>query len=228
MRGTVLQVVCAVCVVVCFHSAEAGPITLISQDRYVQAYTPSSNVVIGAIGFEDFSASVSSTYQSPSGFPYGTASASQQSQISDSVVTALGSASQGSFPGGGAWGYSVFDLTFELSAPATYEVTGTLSWSLDVLNLTLPFVKLVGPEGLIFEEGGYPNPFLQGYLQLSANGDLAPGEYQLTAQAAATYYHSAGESYNFAFMVVPEPSTTTLISLSAVILLFLVRSGRNS
>ena len=157
-----------------------------------------------------------------SGEAFANAAAEQTSQILPAMLTATGSV------GGAAEGWdfksfadsdaeSLFDLTFVVSFPSTFSLSGTLG----VFDSGSASVMLSGPGGMpIYTNfGGFNEE-----IPFSTGGALSGGQYQLIARTRANLFGSEGfpdygsGSYDVVLTVEStvaaeetlEPSVTTL------------------
>ncbi len=216
-----MNTVAVVAVVAAFATAgqvDGGTIIPIDQDRYIEAFVW-SDCELGTIdtdaakGFSPFNSFVQTLQQC--GDICVSATASQQSEIGASSMTAFGrAASEGESPTGiHTYAVSVFDVTFELPAASNFAVDGVISVDGGPPSLITALIRLTGPgDQLIFEHtlvatGGPDSQVIE------EAGVLEPGEYTLYAYADFSYADIIqlipfGEAvFDFAFVIaVPCPA----------------------
>ena len=199
-------------------TAAGQTIIPIDQDRWIQTavwsecelFTTDSDA---AKGFSPFNSLVQTLQQCDDIF--GWATASQQSEIGASSMTAFGSAaSEGESPTEiQTVAASVFEVTFELPAASDFALDGVISVDGGPPNLITALMSLTGPgDQMIFEHtlvaAGGPDSQV-----IEEAGVLEPGEYTLYAYADFSWANPIdviplGEAFfDFAFVIaVPCPA----------------------
>ncbi len=221
MHGRTVSIVRALAVVAAFATAgqvDGGTIIPIDQDRYIEAFVW-SECELGTIdsdaakGFSPFNSFVQTLQQCDDIFV--SATASQQSEIGASSMTAFGSAtSEGESPTGiHTYAVSVFEVTFELPAAGNFALDGVISVDGGLPGGVTALIRLTGPgDQMIFEHTlvGTGGPDSQ---VIEEAGVLEPGEYTLYAYADFSYADiidliPSGEAFfDFAFVIaVPCPA----------------------
>ncbi len=220
MHGSTASIVRALAVVAAFATSgqvDGGTIIPIDQDRWTQTavwsecelFTTDSDA---AKGFSPFNSLVQTVQQCDDIF--GWATASQQSEIGASSMTAFGSAtSEGESPTLiQTVAASVFEVAFELPAAINFAVDGVISVD-GAPGLVTALIRLIGPgDQMIFEHtlvatGGPDSQVIE------EAGVLEPGEYTLYAYADFSWANPIdviplGEAFfDFAFVIaVPCPA----------------------
>jgi hypothetical protein len=200
-----LLLLCAACL--CAFRAEAQLITPVSQSRSVLAATYGGVDRSDAANFGFFNASAFSSHFASPCTAY--AQASQQSQVTNTSITASGA---GSGTGSGvnpAVGDSSFSVSFTLDDLCTFTLTGSVAVVLPFSAQASASVDLSGPAGTIYSTppgaGASGNPY-----NFSANGALLPGQYTLSAEGYgdASACSGASGTYDLTFTTsaIPGPS----------------------
>lgn len=170
----------------CF-STQAQPITPVSQNRFVQNTTQS----ITAADFGPFVASVPG--------------ASQNSQILPNMLT--GTASIG-VNDNNRNAQSHFEVTFDLSAPITYQLEGSVAGTYATASCTSSVTLLDSLNQPIFDR---TTNFLQWTRNFNVTDTLPAGQYTLRVDSTGFNGDPIGGfavgSYNVTFSIVPEPAT---------------------
>ena len=181
------------------------------------AGTDSDSSSSSALG--SFSASV--TAELPNEFPQcGPVSASseahQTSTVTITSIVAMGASSSGAAHASSSAADSTLTAMFELTSPATYTISGTLSGQID------DFFKgqtLAGPAQIQLTQGANiifdvtqstpaPEPF-------SLTGVLPPNVYKLEAVAPTFAIQNLSQTAAFDFtFTVPEPSGGLILGLA--------------
>ena len=216
-----MNTVAVVAVVAAFATAgqvDGGTIIPIDQDRYIEAFVW-SDCELGTIdtdaakGFSPFNSFVQTLQQCDDIIV--SATASQQSEIGASSMTAFGSAtSEGESPTSiQTVAASVFEVAFEMPAASNFALDGVISVDGGPPNLITALIRLTGPgDQMIFEHTlvGTGGPDSQ---VIEEAGVLELGEYTLYAYADFSWANPIdviplGEAFfDFAFVIaVPCPA----------------------
>ncbi|MEM8679375.1 MAG: hypothetical protein AAGF97_08490 [Planctomycetota bacterium] len=149
--------------------------------------------------------------------------ATQDTNISTSIIQGFGTATAGKSGGvlepGYGKGDSDFSVTFELTSPMSYELFGEVAGeAADVggfypgeANVTL----LQGSSVIHSVDPFTPDPDFGGGSEnaFAFSGVLSPGVYTLNAYASAMSkgYMESGDSSSFSFTFVPEPDASAVL-----------------
>jgi hypothetical protein len=211
--------VCGLALAVCLAASRAeAQIIPVSQSRTVSAlWTGGDDISVSAPDFGIFTNSVYQSHTNP-GSQAAIATASQNSRIGSSVITASGSSSthatqSGRLPAG----ESAFSVTFDLATTCSYALSGSTPWAnVDSTDQGYSWVRLSGPGATIFQAGPFAYP-----TSFSTSGILDAGEYMISADGRSFGNHGTSCSFSLMLSVttIPEPSTWALVGMSALILL---------
>ncbi len=209
-------------------AAAAQTIIPIDQDRWIQTAVW-SECELGTIdsdaakGFSPFNSFVQTLQQCDDDGILGWATASQQSEIGASSMTAFGIAtSEGESPTAiQTVAASVFEVAFEVPAASNFAVDGVISVDGGPPNLITALIRLTGPgDQMIFEHTlvGAGGPDSQ---VIEEAGVLEPGEYTLYAYADFSWANPIdviplGEAFFDFMFVIAGPCPADLDGDSSV------------
>ena len=138
----------------------------------------------------------------------GTASASQDSFVSDTEVSGIGSAGAiGTFAGGGT-GISSIDVEFSLAGPVSYSLSGELAGQFGAFQGPSAAQVLLESSGATVHSIMQDDPFLP--TAFGFTGQLQPGPYRLLVLAEISAGLEGGDSSFEMTFVVPEPTLTSV------------------
>jgi hypothetical protein len=216
--------IAVVAALLCFPLAAAAALIVpVSQTRSVSASAqkPSGAPVTSSFSagdFGPFDQTASATATDNNGFV--TSTVRQTSSIGESSISSM---LQGFFThqlGGAASTQSIFDVTFDLTAPASYQLgNGQVAYA---FGYGTHAVTLRDANGQVIAQPplGYYYPFdspVLGPAWVSvSSGVLAPGRYRMTAQWDRGTPGDPGSWYAGAVLsltAVPEPGSALLLAL---------------
>ena len=192
-------------------SSAAGQLNYVLQARTVSVSVHGQTDASQSVSAPDFGPFDGTATASAGG---GDATSHQVSTLSASGISVVGDfhADNPAFAGTGTTrGESLTDVTFSISSPATYRLSGMVAQS--SFNTHPRTVRLTGPATNVDLEG--PNSF-------DTSGALAPGQYRLFVDVvSATAFGSSSDptsGFNASFTVVPEPSSVFPAAVCVILL----------
>lgn len=131
----------------------------------------------------------------------------------DSRIRVDHMAGTGSVQNDGAGGdpaQSVFDITFQVDAPAAFTLDGTLEADIGTAAVTLS-----GPSGILFQQSVLPTGGPSAFDVFATAGFLQAGvDYRLVVesnQPMNTQFTVNAYSFQFSVLALPEPAVTALL-----------------